>query len=249
MSDELIIKNFIADGTINPYRILKHNNSDTDVVQASSETDYIIGVSDEVGASSAERVDVTMNGIAQIELGGTVTRGEELTSDANGKAVSISSLPKGVNYRSIGKALVSGVSGDIAPVLLNLNVINFPGFSYDYEVTSGTITSGCIVKHGTADDTVAKAGTSTASMFGIMLETKTSGASGGVQVCGIAEALAGASITRGQLLTSNASGKAIPVNPAAKTTIRTIGNALESGDTDTYVKININPAAYQATHS
>lgn len=249
MSDELIIKNFIADGIINPYRIVKHNNSDNDVVQASAETDYLLGVADEVGASSNTRADIIMSGIAQVEYGGTVTRGEELTSDANGKAISLNALPKGANYRSIGRALVSGVSGDIGSVLIGPCVMNFPGVSYAYEVSSGTITVGCIVKHGAADDTVAKAATSTDSMFGVMLETKTSGATGQVQVMGIAEALAGASITRGQLLTANTSGKVIPVNPAANTTIRTIGNALESGDSDNYIKININPASYQATHS
>ena len=59
-----------------------------------------------------------LTGISRVVLGGTVTRGGLITSDANGKGVAIGAVA-GTNYNSIGRALASGVSGDIIPVLLN----------------------------------------------------------------------------------------------------------------------------------
>lgn len=79
-------------------------------------------------ASSAGRVDgvvcdnpsaadretaVAIGGVAMVELGGTVTAGDQVQSGASGVATSGSTNTPGV-------ALESGVSGDIIPVLLKL---------------------------------------------------------------------------------------------------------------------------------
>lgn len=111
------ILNFDAGAAINGNRILKLS-ADATVVQAAAATDALIGVSDSNGAASGERIDVTLTGVAEICLGGTVTRGALLTSDSAGKGVA-AAPSAGVNNRVIGVALVSGVSGDIIDVLLS----------------------------------------------------------------------------------------------------------------------------------
>ena len=63
-------------------------------------------------------MEVAHDDIADVVLGGAVTRGDLLTSDANGAAITATAAA-GTNIRVIGIALVSGVAGDIIPVLLN----------------------------------------------------------------------------------------------------------------------------------
>ena len=54
-----------------------------------------------------------------MKLGGTVTRGNFVTTDASGFGAAAAPAA-GTNNRVIGRALWSGVSGDIIPVLLSL---------------------------------------------------------------------------------------------------------------------------------
>ncbi len=113
MSNELLIKTKLAGAAINPYRFVKFGADDDHIVQAAAASDLIIGISDELGAGAAEQpCDYGMIGIGDLELGGQVTRGQRLTSDANGKGVAASA---GDNVGAI--AWMSGVSGDIIPVL------------------------------------------------------------------------------------------------------------------------------------
>lgn len=124
MKTPVLTKNFLAGGTINPYRIVKFGSDDNTVILAAAATDSLLGVVDipaQSSASSGERVDVVLTGVTEVEYGGTVTRGQELTSDANGRAVAASPAA-GVNNRIIGIALKSGVVGDIGSVLLSQSV-------------------------------------------------------------------------------------------------------------------------------
>ena len=59
-------------------------------------------------------VDVTLGGPAEVVLGGAVTRGQPLTSDANAAAVAAAPAA-GVNAFTSGFALASGVAGDVIP--------------------------------------------------------------------------------------------------------------------------------------
>ena len=59
---------------------------------------------------SGERLDIIRDDLAEVEFGGTVTRGQALTSDASGKAVAATVT----GSRVIGYAEVSAVAGDIA---------------------------------------------------------------------------------------------------------------------------------------
>lgn len=121
----ILIKNYDATAAVNPYRFVKPGANDYEVIQAAAATDLIIGATMELGVSANDitkgktRLDVMHIGIAEIELGGNVTRGQKLTSDANGKGVA-AAPGAGTNNSIGGTALVSGVSGDIIPVLLTI---------------------------------------------------------------------------------------------------------------------------------
>lgn len=120
MSNRDIAKSYSAEGAIAPCRIVKPGAADYGVLQAAAVSDKLIGITVPlVSAGSGDSVDVIHDGIADLQLGGTVTRGDLLTSDANGQGVTAAPAA-GTNNRVIGSALVSGVSGDIIPVLLSV---------------------------------------------------------------------------------------------------------------------------------
>ena len=113
----ILIKSFKAEAAIAAYRIVKPGTADTQVLQAAAVGDALIGVSNQVAAAINEGQDVIVAGVAEIEAGGTITRGDWITTDANGKALAAAPAA-GVNNNVIGRALVSAVSGDIFDVLL-----------------------------------------------------------------------------------------------------------------------------------
>lgn len=115
MRNEGLQKTLIAAAAVAKNRIVKFDTTDTTVVQAAAATDLLIGVSDNLGASSGEPFDVIVDGIALVEYGGTVTRGQWLTADAQGRAVAAAPAA-GANAEVIGRAMLSGVSGDIGSV-------------------------------------------------------------------------------------------------------------------------------------
>lgn len=117
MSIPILTKSYKAGAALAAYRIVKPGSADGEVLLASAVGDALIGVTNEVAAASGERQDVIQAGIAEVEFGGTVTRGDWLTTDANGKAVA-AAPSAGVNNNVIGRALVSGVAGDIGAVLI-----------------------------------------------------------------------------------------------------------------------------------
>jgi len=118
MNNPTLTKSFLAGAAVTKYRIVKFGADDDSVVQAAAATDFLIGVADPLGGESGRRVDVIMQGAADVEYGGTVTRGALLTADANGRAVAAAPAA-GSNNRIIGVAMASGVTGDIGSVLLS----------------------------------------------------------------------------------------------------------------------------------
>ena len=70
-----------------------------------------LGVVDDDFDSGAT-VGVIYDGIVLIELGATLSAGAEVTSDANGKAIAVSTYPNN------GLLLDGGVSGDIVRLML-----------------------------------------------------------------------------------------------------------------------------------
>ncbi|MCB0252561.1 MAG: DUF2190 family protein [Anaerolineae bacterium] len=114
--NEGLIKSFVPGAAIAPYRCVKHDTTDNSVVQGAAATNPLIGVSNSLGAAANDdTVDVVFSGIAEVEYGGNVTRGDLLTSDANGKAIATTTA----GNRIIGIAMASGVSGDIGLALIN----------------------------------------------------------------------------------------------------------------------------------
>ena len=115
MANPETIKNYIADGAVGQYLIVKPGTNPNDVKVAAAGTDKVIGVSTFVAADDNSPCDVIHDGIADVICGGNVAFGDLLTSDANGKAV----VAVATN-RTIGTALSAGAAGDIIPVLIDL---------------------------------------------------------------------------------------------------------------------------------
>jgi hypothetical protein len=115
MANNGLTKNYLAEGAISANRFVKVGAADYGVLQAAAVADKIIGITTEIDASSGERVDVVHEGIADLKLGGTVARGDLLTSDATGQGVTAGPAA-GTNNRIGGMALISGVIGDVIPV-------------------------------------------------------------------------------------------------------------------------------------
>lgn len=117
-----LIKTFRAAGPVAPRRIVKLGAADDLVLAAAAAGDASIGVSQELGADAGEPLDVALDGIGEVTLGGNVERGDQLTSDAEGRAITAAPAA-GVAVRTIGTALASGVAGDIAPLIIERGVV------------------------------------------------------------------------------------------------------------------------------
>ena len=113
-----MVKNFKAEAAIAKRRIVKFGASDAQILPGAASADLLIGVSAEIDAAIGEPCDVYLSGIPEVEYGGNVTRGDFLTSDAVGRAVTAAPAA-GVNARIIGMAIVSGVIGDVGAVHLS----------------------------------------------------------------------------------------------------------------------------------
>lgn len=115
--NSLLQKAYVAEAAIAAARIVKFGAADGQVVQAAAVGDKLIGVSNELAAAIGERCDIVRVGIADVQLGGAVARGDPITSDANGKGVAAAPAA-GINNSIIGFAETSGVLDDVIPVLL-----------------------------------------------------------------------------------------------------------------------------------
>lgn len=117
--NEGLVRTYLAGAVINKNRVVKFDTSDSTVVQAAAVGDLSIGVCDNMGATAAgDPVDVILSGIANVEYGGTITRGAKLTVDSVGRVVS-AAPSAGANNQVIGIAMLSGVIGDIGKVHIN----------------------------------------------------------------------------------------------------------------------------------
>ena len=115
MSNANMIRNFKAEGVIPAFTIVKMGSADGQILAAAAATDKLMGVTTDIGAAINERADMIMGGVADVLFGGAVTRGDPLTSDASGRAVTAAPAA-GANVRLIGFALVSGVLGDVGQI-------------------------------------------------------------------------------------------------------------------------------------
>jgi len=100
----------IAAAAVEAYRFINISGANGKMAGAG---EGVIGASD-LPAKVGERFDAMVTGIAEVQLGGTVSANDPLKSDANGKAV----VGNIATDRIGGIALESGVAGDVIQVLL-----------------------------------------------------------------------------------------------------------------------------------
>ena len=99
------------------FLLAKFGADDDTLSQATASTEELVGVFQHITTTAGDEIRVMLSGISRVVLGGTVVRGNPITSDANGKGVA-AAPGAGVNAYVIGRALASGVAGDIIPVML-----------------------------------------------------------------------------------------------------------------------------------
>lgn len=115
MTSSIYAKGFRAtNAAIAGYLIVKASAANGTVEIASAATDKLIGVSDSLGVEANGIADISLVGQGEVRLGGNVAFGDELTSDANGKAIT-APITNSAQIRIIGIAHAAGVLNDIIP--------------------------------------------------------------------------------------------------------------------------------------
>lgn len=100
------------------FTIAKPGADDNTYSLAAGATDALLGIFQHITTVVGEAVRLMLSGISPIVYGGVITRGDPLTSDANGKAVK---AVAGQNI--IGYATVSGVLNDVGYCLISPQVM------------------------------------------------------------------------------------------------------------------------------
>lgn len=114
--------NYNAEGTIPAYTLVKFGAADGGVVVAAAGTDLIIGGIGRVPAVAGDRIDIIRDDFVEVQLGGTVIRGQKITSDGAGKGIAAAPAA-GANVHVLGVAESSGVAGDVIWVNIYLSVM------------------------------------------------------------------------------------------------------------------------------
>ena len=112
MSITTFIRSYEASAVIAACRIVRFSDiaASSKVATSSAATQPLIGTTGKIGASAiGQMVDVNRAGLNPVQLGGTVSAGDWLTSDANGKAIATTTAGNQV----IGRAEQPGVADDI----------------------------------------------------------------------------------------------------------------------------------------
>lgn len=114
-------RSYTAQAAIDPFLIVKPGTADGTVTLATAPADLLIGTSDALAKAVGESVDVGTGDLHEVRLGGAVTRGQPLTTNAASKAVTAAPAA-GANVRIIGFADQSGVADDV------ITYIRSPGY-------------------------------------------------------------------------------------------------------------------------
>jgi len=121
--------NGVANGAISAFRFVRFDDGDSAAVARSVKqagaNQRVVGVGPEYDVATGEGLHYYASGIAQVMLGGSVTQGDAVKSDANGKAVILA--VGGVTPQHVaGIAKNTGVSGDIITVQIEIYTVQ-PG--------------------------------------------------------------------------------------------------------------------------
>jgi hypothetical protein len=113
-------KNFIASGAVTHRRLVVFTATDGILAQATGAAgERLAGVVDfPGGAASGGRFDAALFGPADVECGGNILPGQNIVSDAQGRAV-VAAPAAGTNAAIAGRLLVNGALGDIAKAFVN----------------------------------------------------------------------------------------------------------------------------------
>lgn len=126
MSNPTLIKSYVAEAAVLPYRVVKFGTADGQVVQAAAAADASVGIADALGQGTAgSRVDVAVDGIAEAEAGAAVARGALVSVDSSGRVIT-AAASAGANVRVIGVAMsAAGAAGEI--ILVSIKPGSFQG--------------------------------------------------------------------------------------------------------------------------
>lgn len=126
MSNPTLIKSYVAEAAVLPYRVVKFGTADGQVVEAAAATDASIGIADNLGQGTAgSRVDVAVDGIVEAEAGAAVARGVLVSVDSSGRVIT-ATASAGANVRVIGVAMsAAGAAGEI--ILVSIKPGSFQG--------------------------------------------------------------------------------------------------------------------------
>lgn len=114
----LLVSAAIAVAAIAGRRFVIHSAKDGECDPASDGDTPFWGVSSTQGAAAGAVCDITTVGEAILELGGEVSAGDDLTSDANGKGI-VAEPAAGEIIQVGARAEQSGVAGDFIRVTVN----------------------------------------------------------------------------------------------------------------------------------
>lgn len=114
--NDILTKTFTAEAVIAKNTIVKLGTATDGVLPAVGNTNFLIGIATEAAAAIGDRIDVQVMGIAEVIAGGNVTKGHEMTSDANAQAVEGTGAT--AKQYAIGVAFDSGVAGDVIPLMI-----------------------------------------------------------------------------------------------------------------------------------
>ena len=118
-----------ASADVTPYRIARFSDvaATQKVANASANTQPLIGVFDKMAGvgTSGQMIDVHRSGLCSVELGATVTAGQPLTSDAQGRAIPAVATTATL-VRVVGFADQPGVVGDVIDAWIQPGLLDRP---------------------------------------------------------------------------------------------------------------------------
>ena len=120
------------------------------------------------------------------------------------------------------------------------------GLSKSVKSTAAIAVANTIAKFGADDDTMSIAAAVTDNMVGIFQHiTSAAGKQVEVMLTGISDLKIAGTVTRGDLITSNASGQGVTAAPAAGVNNNVVGTAMRSGVTGDVIPVLLGPSQIQ----
>ena len=110
-----------AASTITPFSIVRSDGNDL-TMELAGDNETVMGIGPDYSVATGVNFPFATGGVAQVKLGGTVSAGGKIKSDASGFGVAVATTGT-VNQNSIGTARLDGVSGDIIPVQIDIETI------------------------------------------------------------------------------------------------------------------------------